>query len=1552
MFQNEELKAHLESSSTIELNSLVIAEWNMNIAENIAQIGNYRYRKFDQVDTKYNTIVNSFDFNDEDSLYYTGATDADIVIDGGYLAETEDNGDLIPVAFTQPKEKEKLLYSLEDCFARFRPRSGINKARYFDDKYLHFSGTFMADRPRYYMSDRNDTFQYWSSFRTENGERGIANQDVNGLYFIDDTAPYVVYKNQVPTNRIVVKMQTNVGTVDLGSFKDFGYSYDDPFYGYNNQTTPVRWKVQYLYNNSWIDAISFNENSLRRDGSQVIGPDGYVEIVYGLKVPNDYIESFYEVNPNKVYTSSQMLPDPSNIQDGSAYLVKLNETDIGSYYIVDNGQYSVFTAEYGWYLYDESNSKRLGYVTNMTSPSEFYSINNLGDSYKEFQNITGLRVVVETMNVYGSTFDLIELSPRLVADLSDKTVNYSITKPASDLGVTGLPVGQLLASTGTLSLFDYDQAFFPENTNSIIYGSMSQSIQFKFYEIIQNVNGNEYYVPIKTMYADSFPSISNSDRSVSFNLRDLFFYFESLTAPQILLQNASLSSAISMLLDNAGFSNYIFRRVDDEPEDVIPFFFVEPDVSVAQVLSDLALSTQTAMFFDEYNNFVCMSRNYLMPSETDRETDFVFYGTKDFVVDGAIKNKESTTNGVLANIVDISFKNNEIFNDGIISYTSRDIQKSYGTYEEAFLQDKDKTWIYKPSLLWQISGTEQTKSVNQDGFQQSYALTAIPLNSDLTIDLPVVINHQIQNNVIDLGEAIFWIARYDGYFFANGEIIRYDAVQYSIPGLSATDENANSDNVWITSAREYAQYFSKIPFNGKMYPTGLIRIYSEPNYEEIDGITRLQNGAVAKHGRGQFGTEIVAHNAGLSAEWSSNSSVRGIDMASQYLFDSLSRVRVVTNVSLVSNIDNAVFELSEDQISLINVGDYVEKYVTLGQTVDETINIIPEDTVVIAIQSGESGAGESGAGESGALGTPGVGQITLSNEILSVDEENPIDSLKIVTRVPDNEIGAAGIDNSTARSSSRTGLIANFMSKEYNTELPTPTQYPATIQSSALVFEGPSTNIERPRNFVSYVYKELPENRFVHFGTRMRVIGKIENSEIRKQTPLNAVTYYTAIDAKVDQSISIAGGSGGIGIFVNPSTNNGYYFEIMALTDSVTDNYEDVIFYKVKKEAGVENSPAIPIKLWSGLAGIYADDGRFTGQSRAANESSTTVYDLGVEYEVSGSGIIFTLLLNNQVIATVYDEDPLPIYNNIALFVRGGSRCMFENVYALSENYGQNSVFSLDTITSSAFESSDINANDSFRKYAMSGIIQSSYLAGIGVSEPPKYKIYFEEFGTIMREAAYFNIRYDLAYPALLARIRPTFSRVKTYTVSGFRAGAYGAEFLLFNNTDFVINIGADTENALEIQGVPFTQQSDNELRVDDFFEKQGSFSNPQFVGQNLTYSPSKIKEEYRDIKLNRISNGRREFNIAGPYIQNYDAAHSVMSWLASKIMKPRKSVGLEIFPTPTLQLGDIVRVEYENADGIKEISSSDTRFVIYHIEYSRNENGPSMQVYLSEVTN
>ena len=1456
MFQDSDLKKHLEESSTIETRSLVVAEWNMNIATNIEKVGNYRFRPADADGEKFKIINNTFDPEDN-GQFYTDATFADIVIDGGY----DDND--TPTFFLQRKEKEGLLYSLEDCFGKFRPRSGINKIRFLNNssQYSHNANPDMFRRPRYYVADKNDKFKYWSSYRKESQivdgvaktfERGIA-QPQNDQFYIDDAAPFVKYKDRVPANRIVVKMQTGVGSVDLGPFVKNGQQVSDPLYGLANQQTPVRWKIQYLKDNSWIDAISFNENSLRSNGQPVIGPDGYVEISYGLLIPDQYKDIFIYGGQ---LSSETLLPTRAFY--GQAFLVQSNPQELGVYYIWNGESFDQFEPQYGWYLTQDVVDVKTPYVTELTSTKQYFDQIENELKNREFAYISGIRVVAQTMNRQDSTLDIIEISPRLAVDLTDKVLSFSVTKQASDLGVSGMPVGQLLASNGSVTIFDYDQAFNRINEKSIVSKYLVQNVQIKFYDVVANVDiRNEfgevsatydYYVPLKTMYSEGFPEVDSNTRETTLSLRDLFFYFESLIAPEMIIPNVSLSYAIATVLDAIGFSNYVFKRIDGESDPVIPYFYIEPNISVAEVLNRLASSTQTAMFFDEYNNFVTMSKNYIMPTEENRPVDMVFYGSKDFSKNGIVKN--NPVNNVLANIVQIASQENKVFNDGKIIFTERYIKKSVAKMEQTELQDRERNYIYEPVLLWEAGATETLLSQNnQQATQNGYYLAAISLNSSLTDSVPSVVNHQLINNTIDLGEGIYFIGRNNGYLYANGEIIRYDAVQYAIPGLSVQD---GGPLVWVTNVDEYEKYFSKIPFNGKMYKTGLIRIYSEPEYETFDGITRLKNGNVLRHGRGQFGTAITNHYAGLPSYWSDNQNIRGCTMQSKYLF-------------------------SESDI--------------------------PNTPVSIA----------------GA-----AGQVT----------------------------GLNTSSNAEAQKTFRSNVIRNNLSlsfpKEGDTKRLLSTQA-GTIQSSALTVTGKTfLSTEKPLDFISYIYKPLT-NKFKHFGTRMRVVGSIENSSDKVQSAAGSTTYYTNTDVDPNKIINVSGGSGGIGVLINPETNNGYYLEIIALDrfDSNTQ-LDDIVFYKIQKD--MNSTDAIPVKLWGANAQIIVDSGDYVGTSRRSTAEAISVYDLSVEYVDIGNLRRFFIYVNNKKVATVDDLAPLPVYNNMALFVRGESKCMFENIYAIANNYAYSTSFQLDAPFASAIATDGISADDSLKKYALSGVVQSTYLSGISATEPPKYNMYFEEFGTIMRECAYLDIKYDKAYPALMAQLSPSPAKFQEFVVSGFFAKSYGAEFLVFNTSDAPLVFVPEDGNYLRIQGITFTDESAHELSVDEYFAKKSDFSNPEFVGDGIVSSPLTSKKEYLDIKASRLTHGKSEFSLDAPYIQSRDSAWSMMEWMVSKVMKPRLAVGLEIFANPTVQLGDIVRVVYKDDDNVNQVVPEESRFVVYNIEYSKTDAGPQMNVYLSEV--
>ena len=1529
-----DLDTFVKVSNTLQIESLVLAEWNMNDFAELYDYGSYRFRpsasasQFFRLPLNYDNLDTGSFYRDSEKSFFT-------------FSDFVTNDDE-PVLFESEEVDRKLYFDIKECFTSPRPRSGINKALYFQDKYI--DNVRSARRPRYYMSSRYDNFKYWNSYRTQVEDGEIIELGVSTItnptgftndigYIIDDTAPFVVYKEAVPTNRIVVKMQTNLAdsTSDISIRNASDETITDPLQDRARSSIPQRWKIEYLDElDNWVTAATFNENSVRRDGTEIVKWDGYVELYYGLVIPEEYKESF---NFIAYLSSSNNLPFANNIS-GQAYIIGASDNSPGTLYIWNSDilNWEQRPVEYNFSLLEDDDTKRIGIATEINDP-QYYRDTDNKIIYREISMIKGLRLSAETMIAPETTFDLIELSPRLTVDISTKILEYSFSKSIAN-DDTGIPVGGLLASNGNVNILNDDGSFtennifrYPEDSEfqtsftprvgSIIAKYLKPNIKFVFYECVLNVNGYDKFVPMKTMYSEMFPTGSGGDSVINIPIRDLFFRIEEYRAPSMFLTNTTLTSAVAMLLDNVGFSNYIFKGFDkivqsdgetiypDEypptPPDlvsiggnpyfdpvtgklipiedawekyweenggkekqqeylssfkdtVMPYFFVSPDSSTAQVLADLSLSCQAAMFFDEYNNLVVMPKEYVLPKQGERVSDTTLYGQ--------LSNNDSGNVVSLPNIISIDNYETKIINDGIIQYNVRYIQREVSSFSQLTTStlDEDRDYGYLPVLLWEVGGNTELKTKNEQNKQtSSYTLGAAALNTTLSASVPFVEDNEIKNNIIDIGENVYWLPRFQGYLYANGEIIRYDAVEYEISGTGKR---------WITNNLEYQSFFSSLPFNGKIYPTGNVRIFVEPYYVEyenapnVEGLetnVTLKNGEVKRHGRGQFGTDIVEHPAGLPEYWSSDDNVRGINMDSKYIFSTTP----TNKISYPSGLTN---------------------------------------------------------------GTTPVGQ-----------------------------------NNDLAKKSDRVGIIKNLFRKNYPTDDVIRTlrvTQSGTLQASALSFFGPAemTSGTTKRDFVSYVYKEL-NSAFKHFGTRMRVIGQLKSND-KIQSPTNSTTYFNVQPNDSSESVNIDGGSGGIAIGINPQSNHGYFFEICPLTKDNLEQYftvnedtgqpesvlHNVIFYKVMK-AG---DKAIPVKLWGGLAKIVVDEGYFVGMDRVTGSENATVYDLAVEYENIGNVRRFYLYINNSQVAIVEDSNPLPEYSNLALFVRGSSQCMFENVYALQNVMAKNTGETVANQISDAFSIDKINTSDSLLKYNVSGFIRSSYLTNISPQHAPKFKIYFEEFGTIMRECAYFNIRYDQAYPALIAQIAKTFGQDRGYSISSFYGGSYGAEFLIFNNTDRSLLLDETTGRFLRIQGVTFTQDVLEDLTVDEFFKERSSLSDPLIV-DNAIRSPIVADKIFDDIKSSREKYGRKEFNISPIYIQSYDDASELMGWMIDKTIRQRKNINMSVFGMPQIQLGDIVNIDYDLPEGVKFVDPS-KQFVVYSIDHARSATGITTSLGLAEV--
>ena len=135
-------------------------------------------------------------------------------------------------------------------------------------------------------------------------------------------------------------------------------------------------------------------------------------------------------------------------------------------------------------------------------------------------------------------------------------------------------------------------------------------------------------------------------------------------------------------------------------------------------------------------------------------------------------------------------------------------------------------------------------------------------------------------------------------------------------------------------------------------------------------------------------------------------------------------------------------------------------------------------------------------------------------------------------------------------------------------------------------------------------------------------------------------------------------------------------------------------------------------------------------------------------------------------------------------------------------------------------------------------------------------------------------------------------------------------------------------------------------MKVDDFFNKNSNFTEELYSGGTGAANYQRL---YTDVLNSRNKYGRNDFSIQTEYIQTDAAAESMMDWIIQKVIYPRKTIGITAFGVPHLQLGDIVKVNYNNGS-VDIVCDPETRFVVYNIEYSKDSGQTSTTVHLAEV--
>jgi|688.fasta_scaffold10710_3 hypothetical protein len=420
-------------------------------------------------------------------------------------------------------------------------------------------------------------------------------------------------------------------------------------------------------------------------------------------------------------------------------------------------------------------------------------------------NMTSLRVT--TGAVTGKYIGLIEMSPRWIKDVTDRVVDFEITKETSSGSDDILPVGSVTANSLSLSMVSYedtrevvsfDKTMTFDSTKTYMYKAIEVVPYFKIYHsdgALTDSSGAYDKIKQGLFYVDSF-SIEEFG-NVSVTALDGARILQQLIAPSIVCKDYTTVAVIRTLLDNIGFTNYNFNITSTDTSIFSPrYWWTDDGGTVWDSIQRLCRDSQMVALFDENNVLQFYTREYLFSTVGKTPIEFRY----------------SASGSNLPNI--LSFNKQDLPSANQVKVLWKSVTTNNYTGNSQPLWASGERNLGALSLEGDISAISgQTVG--------PYSVSGT--NSYVKLNL-VVANDALKSNVLN---------EYSGYLVIDSEIIEYDAIQYEYTDLSGVRQSKD-----ITSGSEALKYLGlSQPGASNYQPNGKYRIKT----------------------RGAFGTKIVAH---------------------------------------------------------------------------------------------------------------------------------------------------------------------------------------------------------------------------------------------------------------------------------------------------------------------------------------------------------------------------------------------------------------------------------------------------------------------------------------------------------------------------------------------------------------------------------------------------------------------------------------------------------------------------------------------------------------------
>ena len=319
------------------------------------------------------------------------------------------------------------------------------------------------------------------------------------------------------------------------------------------------------------------------------------------------------------------------------------------------------------------------------------------ETSEDFVGFSKIRITVDRMDSPGSAVELIQISPRLFLDITNRIIDATLAYSRESVEL-GSPMGVSSANVAALEIENTDGFFDNENQDSPLAGLIDVNVKF-IVEALVGQGDDFEKIPQMIVYVNSWQY--QSEGRISAESSDFSKILQTQRLDNAFYQNKDIRFVVVDILERAGVVDYEVRYSELDSFNRIPYIYFDSDSTVWQVLQQIAVAEQAIFYFDESGTFVWESRDY---SWEDSAADTVLSGR--------------ARGDILPNLSSYSYSHQTVANVARVYYVPTDLLRYGEELNTNFLWELDEeTALVATPVLGDIDDDSQFIVINQDDYE-------------------------------------------------------------------------------------------------------------------------------------------------------------------------------------------------------------------------------------------------------------------------------------------------------------------------------------------------------------------------------------------------------------------------------------------------------------------------------------------------------------------------------------------------------------------------------------------------------------------------------------------------------------------------------------------------------------------------------------------------------------------------------------------------------------------------------------------------------------------